>query len=92
MTPRKVINLEILPEGLIYSLSKKKLYPLDVFVKSVNMDSPADKVGIKGGDILVQIDEEKLDSFFALRNYLNSIDKEEYKIKVNREGNPWSSF
>ena len=80
----KVIDLKISEDGVISSLSSEDLYPLDVFVKSVNMDSPADKVGIKGGDILVQIDENKLDSFFALRNYLNSTDKEEYKIKVNR--------
>ena len=48
------------------------------------MDSPADKVGIKGGDILVQIDDKKLNSFFELRNFLNSVDKENYKIKVIR--------
>ncbi len=81
---KEVRNVEINLEGVILSLKSNGLYPLDVFVKSVNMDSPADKVGIKGGDILVQIEDKKLNSFFELRNFLNSVDKENYKIKVIR--------
>lgn len=74
-------NLSMLEE-----LRSQNYYPLDLVVKSVNMDSPADKAGVKGNDILVKIDDKKIDSFFYLREHLNSTDKETYKITVSRAG------
>jgi regulator of sigma E protease len=80
----KVIEVNDNKVGLILFLSKIDLYPMDVFVKSVNMDSPADKAGIKGGDVLLEIDKTKLNSFFTLRDHLNGTEKSSFNIRVKR--------
>ena len=68
------------------SLRANKLYPIDLAVKSVNMDSAADKAGISGGDILLAINGKEINSFFELRNFLNAKEQETYSIKVLKDG------
>jgi len=54
-------------DKLLMLLNSKKFFPVDMQVKSVNMDSPADKGGIKAGDIVVAINGTKVVSFDDLR-------------------------
>ncbi len=81
------IVLDISPGlTMLQELRRQGYFPLDLLVKSVNMDSPADKVGLKGNDILLKIEGKEIGSFFYLRQFLNSSDKDKYKITVSRSG------
>ena len=63
-----------------------------VVVESVEQGSPAEKAGIKAGDIIIEIDGEKVEnsSYFKYKLYSHKIG-EEVKIKVQR-GNKDKAF
>ena len=52
-------------------LSEAGFFPVDLRVKSINMDSPADKAGIKAGDVVIAIDNKPIKSFMELKTTLN---------------------
>ena len=56
-----------------------------VVVEAVEKDSPADKAGIKAGDVIVEIDGEKVEnsSHFKYKLYSHEIG-DKVKITVNR--------
>ena len=53
--------------GVGYRMTSKQ----GAYIQSVVPDSPADKAGIKQGDIITQIDGNKLDDKFVIANYIN---------------------
>jgi len=57
-------------------------------VHSVYQSSPAEKAGIKAGDIIVQIDSSQADSYNMkeLRQLLRSGDGREIKLQIERDG------
>lgn len=59
---------------------------LDLEVKSVNMNSPADKVGIKSGDIFVSLEGQKVYSFEQLRGLLQETTKTPVEVEVYKNG------
>jgi len=63
-------------EGGELNAAAAKELNLDVtqgfYVNSVTKDSGAEKAGIKKGDVIVQLDDQKINSFSALSSYLNS--------------------
>lgn len=67
-------------------LDVNNLYPIDLVVKSVNMNSPADKAGIKSGDIIFFIGQERVHSFEALRRVVQGASDEGIEIKILRNG------
>lgn len=55
-------------------LTNLEFYPVDLSVKNIVMASPADKAGIKKGDILVSVNGAPLKSFEELRQGLQTIE------------------
>lgn len=68
-------------------INNMELYPVDLSVRNIVMGSPADKAGIKKGDILTSVNGEELSSFEELRQGLQKIeDNKEVKVGVISEG------
>ena len=59
---------------------------VDQRVKSINMNSPADKAKIKAGDVIVAVEGKTIFSFMDLKESLNSTNLSEYKISFWSEG------
>ncbi len=60
--------------------------PMDLMVKSVNLNSAADKIGIKANDILVGLEGQKVLSFEDFRTKLQEVKKDKVKIEVWSKG------
>lgn len=73
-------------DDLANKLVTKGFYPLDLMIKSVNMRSPADQAGLKGGDVMATIDNKIVTSFEGLKSALQEIPENEAKLSVWREG------
>ncbi len=72
--------------SLFKALEAQGLRPLDLMVRNVNMNSPADKVGIKSDDIFVSIEGEKVFTFQELRSKLQTINKTPVVVEVLSKG------
>ena len=73
-------------EEIFSSLRLNGFAPSDLRVKSVKMNSAADKAGLKGNDVVLSLDGKPVFSFYQLRKVLNSIDKDTFKIKYWSQG------
>jgi regulator of sigma E protease len=62
-------------EQLVPTLVSLGFYPVDLSIKNIVMGSPADKVGLKQGDILVAVNDKPLRSFEELRSVLQDVDE-----------------
>ena len=70
-------------QSLIDIMAALDFFPVDLAVKNVVMASPADKAGIKKGDILYSIEGVRLKNFEELRQNLQTIaDGAEIKVEV----------
>ncbi len=67
------------------SVVEKDLYPIDLVVKSVNMNSPADKAGLKSGDIIKKVRGVSVLSFESLRKLVQDSDSSGVEVEVIRE-------
>ena len=68
-------------------LKNLEFYPADLSVRNIVMASPADKAGIKKGDILVSVNGSRLGSFEDLRQNLQTIeDGREVAVEVISAG------
>lgn len=72
--------------SLLAVLETQGWWSIDLMVKSVNMTSPADKAGIKSGDVFVSIEEKKILSFEEFRMHLQTISKSNISVQVWRSG------
>lgn len=72
--------------GFADELQKNGFYSLDLVVRSVNMNSPADKAGIKGNDLFLSLEGKKVYSFEELRTQLQTYDKKEITVEIYHEG------
>jgi regulator of sigma E protease len=59
------------PKKPLESLKEAGFFPIDLMIKSVNMKSPSDLAGLKGGNVIVGVDGKKLNSFYDLRNAID---------------------
>lgn len=59
---------------------------IDLMVRSINMNSPADKVGIKEDDIFISLEGAKVYSFEDLRNRLQTYDKKDVTVEIWSKG------
>lgn len=60
-----------------------------VLVSDTTENGPADRAGIKRGDIITEYDGRKVEEPYQIRNMVaNNTPGEEHKIKVMREGKP----
>jgi regulator of sigma E protease len=73
-------------EEFFTELSKLGLLPQDLVIKSVKMNSPADKVGLKAGDILFSFGPKTLNSFNGLRDVLQEVKGDDIPVKLWRDG------
>lgn len=55
-------------------------------ISGVAKDSPAQEVGLKKGDTIMQLNDEKVTSFNQIRNYLDKNGGKTIKVIVEREG------
>ena len=67
-------------------LFKLGFYPVDLRVKSINMNSPADKAGIKAGDVVFAIDGKPIQSFMDLKRILNKSKKPDSLVSFWSDG------
>ena len=70
----------------ITALDLHGLYSIDLMVRSVNMGSPADKVGIKGDDVFISLEGQKVYSFEELRTRLQTVTKASVEVEVYSKG------
>jgi regulator of sigma E protease len=73
-------------ETFASSLRKNDLWTMDLMVKSMNFNSPAEKAGILGGDIFTKINETQVSSFENLRDTLQKVTTKEVSIELIRKG------
>jgi regulator of sigma E protease len=73
-------------KSLVAALEAHGLRTIDLMVRSVNMGSPADKVGIKGDDVFTSLEGETVHSFEELRTRLQTIDKPSVTVEVYSKG------
>ncbi len=73
-------------ESLNKALSDSGYKTLDLMVKSIKMKSPADKAGLKQGDVIVSLEGEEMFSFEDLGQNLQNTKAETVKVSVWREG------
>ncbi|PIK14575.1 RIP metalloprotease RseP [Halobacteriovorax sp. JY17] len=69
-------------ENFFKTMREAKLYPNDMFVKSISMKSPAEKAGILGGNIILGLNGEDIYSFEVLRATLQKIETKEVQVKI----------
>jgi regulator of sigma E protease len=68
-------EISVAPEhSLPETLANLEFYPADLSVRNIVMSSPADKAGIKKGDILTSVNGIALNSFEELRQSLQTIE------------------
>jgi regulator of sigma E protease len=73
-------------KSLVAALEAQNLRTIDLMVRSVNMNSPADKVGIKGDDVFTTLEGQTVHSFEELRAKLQTIDKPAVTVEVFSNG------
>ncbi len=67
-------------------LSKNNFWTLDLMVKSMNFNSPAEKGGVKARDIFFKINGTSVASFEELRDYLQKTTSPKVNIEAWRNG------
>ena len=74
-------------EKLIPTLIALGFYPIDLTVRNIVMGSPADKAGLKQGDILAAVNEKPLSSFEELRSVLQEVEEnKEVNLQILANG------
>ncbi|MBP9681588.1 MAG: RIP metalloprotease RseP [Bacteriovorax sp.] len=73
-------------KSMMMALDEKGFRTIDLMVRSINMNSAADKVGIRGDDVFLSLEGEKVFSFEELRAKLQTLDKKEIKVKIWTKG------
>ncbi|RPJ79487.1 MAG: RIP metalloprotease RseP [Alphaproteobacteria bacterium] len=73
-------------KSMLVSLEKNGFRTIDLMVRSVNMKSPADKVGIREDDVFISLEGEKVYSFEDLRGRLQTYDKKEVTVEIMSKG------
>ncbi len=71
---------------LLESLESKGYRTIDLMVKSIKMNSPADNIGIKEGDVFTSLEGQKVYSFEDLRSRLQTYDKKDVSVEIWSKG------
>lgn len=73
-------------KSMLLSFEQNGFRTIDLMVRSVNMKSPADKVGIREDDVFTSLEGEKVYSFEDLRGRLQTYDKKEVTVEIWSKG------
>ena len=68
------------------ALSDQGFKTLDLMIKSIKMKSPADKSGLKQGDVIISLEGEEIFSFEDLGQNLQKSKSDTVKVSVWRDG------
>lgn len=87
LSTEKILQLNFQnAKEFVAELEKNDLWTLDLVVKSVNLNSPADKAGIKAGDIFSKLNGQKVSSFEDLRESLQKTTEKEVEVEIIKNG------
>lgn len=73
-------------KSMLVEFDAKGFKTIDLMVRSVNMNSPADKIGIRENDVFISLEGEKVYSFEDLRTRLQTIEKKDVNVEVWHNG------
>jgi regulator of sigma E protease len=73
-------------ENFINELRSIGMYPEDLKIEKVLKDTPAQLIGIQEGDIILAINDQKMQKFDDLRTYVQKNKEEKAKFKILRSG------
>lgn len=73
-------------KSMLMGLDAKGFRTIDLMVRSVNMNSPADKIGIRENDVFLSLEGTKVYSFEDLRAKLQTIEKKEVNVEIWNKG------
>ena len=73
-------------KSMLAEFDTKGFKTIDLMVRSVNMNSPADKVGIHENDVFLSLEGEKVYSFEDLRTKLQTIEKKDVSVEIWNNG------
>ncbi len=73
-------------KSMLSQLDSRGFRTIDLMVRSVNMNSPADKIGIREKDIFLSLEGEKVFSFEDFRTKLQAYDKKEVSVELWSKG------
>lgn len=68
------------PNEFYRELFARELYPVDLLVKSVSMNSSADQAGLVGGDVIFEVNGKSVQSFEELRAEVQNEKFEEIEL------------
>ena len=74
-------------KSITTDISEKKGIPVGVFVEQVEVNSPAMQVGIQNGDVIIELNGEKIETVKGYQQQLKSCKSgETIKVKAMRQG------
>ena len=84
---KDIVYLGITGKSITQDISVKKGIPIGVFVEQVEVDSPAMQVGIQNGDVIIELNGEKIETVKGYQQQLKSCKAgETIKVKAMRQG------
>ena len=73
-------------EGFMAWLSQKQMRPLELAIKSIRMNGPADKAGLVEGDVITTLNGKDIFTFQKLREMLQDSTQESIRLGVWKGG------
>lgn len=84
---KDIVYLGITGKSITQDISVKKGIPIGVFVEQVEVDSLAMQVGIQNGDVIIELNGEKIETVKGYQQQLKSCKAgETIKVKAMRQG------
>ena len=84
---KDIIYMGITGKSITTDISEKKGIPVGVFVEQVEVNSPAMQVGIQNGDVIIELNGEKIETVKGYQQQLKSCKAgETIKVKAMRQG------
>lgn len=84
---KDIVYLGITGKSITKDISEKKGIPIGVFVEQVEVDSPAMQVGIQNGDVIIELNGEKIETVKGYQHQLKFCKAgQTIKVKAMRQG------
>ena len=84
---REMVYMGITGETITSDISEKKGIPVGVFVEQVEVESPAMQVGIQNGDVIIELNGERIETVKGYQQQLKACKAgSTVKVKAMRQG------
>lgn len=84
---KEMVYMGITGETITSEISEKKGIPVGVFVEQVEVESPAMQVGIQNGDVIIELNGERIETVKGYQQQLKSCKAgSTVKVKAMRQG------